>query len=358
MKHLYSEDRKNQIFANLSKLKLLNQTEYRNDELLETLREFANALLETVHEKEHASHLSIRTLGQYLLNQSDNVGLEDSSNVAYAANQIDRLSYRIHCLESGKFGETRANRALFGIDAPNRILRNVEVDIDGEPYEMDFIVINQAGIFAIESKHYNRNMVIDHSGALVGEGTQENASSLKKIGMQMANQRAAVRRILTDAFPDHERFMVIAENVKSVLLSTSNYSITDLREKEKTLTCDTVADYLNHASGMELTREEINLIAETLENAVHEKTYPIGWDYKRVAEAFARAVAKIEYASENKAEYSEGNSTVTDFLEKEACPECDFFKKEENSGKRTGWGFLGGMMAITLVGIGMHIFKK
>ena len=144
MKHLYSEDRKNQIFANLSKLKLLNQTEYRNDELLETLREFANALLETVHEKEHASHLSIRTLGQYLLNQANNVGLEDSSNVAYAANQIDRLSYRIHCLEKGKLGETRANRALFGIDAPNRILRNVEVDIDGEPYEMDFIVINQA----------------------------------------------------------------------------------------------------------------------------------------------------------------------------------------------------------------------
>jgi len=35
-----------------------------------------------------------------------------------------------------------------------------------------------------------------------------------------------------------------------------------------------------------------------------------------------------------------------------------FFKKEENSVKRIGWGFFGGVMVVTLVGVGIHIFKR
>ena len=143
MTNLYSEVRKNQIYSNLAALHLLNCNEYRNNELLEALRDFADAMLETVHAKDHASHLSIRHLGQYLLSQAENIDLAGDSNITYAANQLDRLSYRIYTLESGMKGEGRANRAMFGIDAPNRILRNVELVFDGEPFEMDFVIINK-----------------------------------------------------------------------------------------------------------------------------------------------------------------------------------------------------------------------
>ena len=60
MTNLYSEVRKNQIYSNLAALNLLNRDEYRNNELLEALRDFADAMLETVHAKDHAAHLSIR----------------------------------------------------------------------------------------------------------------------------------------------------------------------------------------------------------------------------------------------------------------------------------------------------------
>ena len=81
MTNLYSEVRKNQIYSNLAALNLLNRDEYRNNELLEALREFADTMLETVHAKDHASHLSIRQLGKYLLSQAENVGLSGDSNM-------------------------------------------------------------------------------------------------------------------------------------------------------------------------------------------------------------------------------------------------------------------------------------
>ena len=136
---------------------------------------------------------------------------------------------------------------------------------------------------------------------------------------------------------------MLAESVRSILLTTSDYSIVDLRDKETILDCDTIADYLNNAESMELTRDEINTIADTLERASGAKTYPVGWDYKRVAEAFAIAVAKIEYASENSDECA---TSETD-NHKEA-------RKEHN-----GWKIAGSAAAIAVVlGAGWKLFKK
>lgn len=344
MTNLYSETRKNQILSHLSALKLLNCNEYRNNELLEALREFADAMLETVHVKEHASHLSIRQLGQYLLSQAENVGLAGDSNITYAANQLDRLSYRIYTLESGMKGEARANRAMFGIDAPNRILRNVELVFEDEPFEMDFVIINKAGIFAVETKNFSRKMIIDHNGTLTEEFPGDRPTS-KKVCKQMANQRAAVRRALTEGFADNDRMTMLAESVKSILLTTSDYSIVDLRDKETILDCDTIADYLNNAESMELTRDEINTIADTLEKASAAKTYPVGWDYKRVAEAFATAVAKLEYASDIS----------------EECPvsDPDDNNNEDTQKKYTGWKLAAGAtVTAVLLGAGWKIIKK
>ena len=341
----YSESRKNQILEKLSALKLINQSEYRNNELLEALRCFADAMLETIHEKEHASHLSIRYLGKYLLDQAEILGLKDDSNITYAAKQLDRLSYRIYTLESGKLGEARANRAMFGIDAPNRILKNIELVIDGEPFEMDFIIINNAGIFAVETKHFSKKMVIDHTGTLT-ESCSFNKSTGKKVCMQMANQRAAVRRVLTEVFTDNNRITEIAENVKSILMTTSDHSIVDLRGRETILDCNSIADYLNTvSSSMELSREEINILANALEKAAQPKIYPINWDYKRVAEAFAIAVAKIEYASDNNESFSEEPI------------ESDYISPKNNQ-EHTALKVLGGLATAAIVlGTGWKFIK-
>ena len=338
MTHLYSEARKNQILSNLSTQPILTRTAFRHREMPDVLNAFADALLETVLEKEHASHLSIRTLSKYLLTQAQDLGIADDKNIVYAAGQLDRLSKKIHILEIGKAGETRANRAMFGIDAPNRILRNVELSIDGEPYEMDFVIINQAGVFAVECKRINRDMVIDQTGTLT-DACPTGKPFTKKVYMQMANQRAAVRRVLSDAFADYDRITEAAENVRSILLNTGDHSIVDQRGRETVLGCDSIVDYLNGAPSAGLSRDEINAMADALEKASCPKAYPIDWDYGRVAEAFAISIAKIEYASE----YGMNNQKENADLK---IPESD---PQGSHGSGKAWKALGGAAAAVAV---------
>ena len=158
MTNRYFQPRKEQIIETLVAQTLLTKEEFHNDELLVALKDFANSMLEIVIDKEHASHLTIRNLSRYIRNQAEAVGLSDDLDVTYAAEQLDKLSKRIHILESGIKGEARAKRAMFGIDTPNRILKNVEINVDGDPYEIDFVVINKSGIYVIESKHFSRDM--------------------------------------------------------------------------------------------------------------------------------------------------------------------------------------------------------
>lgn len=343
MTNQYFETRKNRIIEALSTQTLLTKDEYYNDELLIALKNFANATLEIVIDKEHASHLTIRNLSRYLRDQADAVGLETDFDVTYAAEQLDKLSKRIHILESGIKGEARAKRAMFGIDTPNRILKNVEINVDGDPYEIDFVVINKSGIYAIESKHFSRDMLIDENGNLVPVTPYGNEQCVKKIRMQMANQRAAVRSTLAEAYGD---IPCITENIKSILLCTGEGRITDVCEKELILDCDAIASYLNsNGSNLSLSHNEINTLADTIEKASCPRKYNANYDYARVAHAFATAIAKIEFASE--ITYEEN---VSDFIED---------NQPEEKKKNIGWKIAGGAAAAAVVlSAGWKLFKK
>lgn len=335
----YSEHRKNQIMETLSAQILLSKDEYYKDDLLIALKAFANAMLEIVIDKEHASHLTIRNLSGYIRNQAETVGLSEDPVITYAAEQLDKLSKKIHMLENGKKGEARAKRAMFGIDAPSRTLKNVEITVDGDPYEVDFVVINKSGIYVIESKHFNKDMLIDANGSLVPVTLTGNERGAKKVRMQMANQRAAIRSTLAKACED---MSYVTENIKSVLLSTGEGRITDVCDREVILDCDEIVNYLNsNSSDISLTRDEINTLADTIENASHPRMYDIDYDYARVADAFAKAIAKIEFACDN----------TSDDLAEDDHPE----EKKKNS----GWKIAGGAAAAAVVlSAGLKLLRK
>ena len=343
MTNRYFQPRKEQIIETLVAQTLLTKEEFHNDELLIALKEFANSMLEIVIDKEHASHLTIRNLSRYIRNQAEAVGLSDDLDVTYAAEQLDKLSKRIHILESGIKGEARAKRAMFGIDTPNRILKNVEINVDGEPYEIDFVVINKSGIYVIESKHFSRDMLIDENGNLVPVTPYGNEQCVKKIRMQMANQRAAVRSTLAEAYGD---MPCITENIKSVLLCTGDGKITDVCEKELILDCDVIASYLNsNESKLCLSRNEINTLADTIEKASCPRKYNANYDYARVAHAFATAIAKIEFASE--ITYEEN---VSDSIED---------NQPEEKKNNVGWKIASGAaVAAVVLSAGWKLFKK
>lgn len=355
----YSEARQAQIYETLSAQTLLNKNTYASNDLLAALKSFADSLLNIVMDEEHASHLNIRNLSSYLHDLALAVNLTENYNVKYTVNQLNLLSKRIHSLETGAKGEQRAHRAMFGVDGPNRILKNIEIVIDEEPYESDLIVINRHGIRIVEVKTKNFDTYIDETGRLCTDSWQDK----KNVSVQMANQRGAVRRVIETAFPGNERILTIAENVKSVLLPAGNASITDSRGRETIETCDTIADYLNNTStGVELTREEINVLADAIEKASSPMTYDVNYDYARVAKAFSLAVAKIEYA----ADQAQGNpetpapdktvtSTSTEEIES---TETEKETATEEKTDVTAQQIAVGLAAVTVLGIVWKILRK
>ena len=356
------ETRKNAIKEILSKQTLLNVEEYYNSELLTALKAFANALIETVNEKEDASHITIRNLSRYFYEKAEAVGLKSDREIAYAARQIEKLSKRIHSLENGFKGEAAAKRAMFGIDYPNRILNNVEIIVDGEPYEIDFVVVNKSGIHPVEVKNFNKDMIIREDGTLVPASSYGDDQYVKKIRMQMSNQRAALRHVIIDAFGE---VPCILENIKSVLLSTGECNITDVLGKENIQDCDSIAEYLNSdtASGKEFTKSEIDAMADVLEKASTPKKYNVSYDYARVADAFAYAVAKIESASAVE---------ISEEKEHEEIFDNDVFKDPETEktfdgntvlpekeGRKVGLKIAGGVaVAVAVIGACLKMLAK
>lgn len=124
-----------------------------------------DALIRTISVPENYSDsLDIKNLAGYLRGKASNLELEDDKHISYAAEQMERLSRKIYGLKKGQEGEVLAKRAMFGIDAPNQILTNMEFSMDGLPFETDAIVINSKGICIVEVKNIHRDLVVNDIG--------------------------------------------------------------------------------------------------------------------------------------------------------------------------------------------------
>lgn len=294
----YDKNRQIKIMESLSKEKLLIENELYKSEELPAYQSFADALLRNISVSEnYAAPFSISDLVSYLQRQSEIFGLKDDRNISYTIEQLEILSKKIYALKKGLDGEQLAKRAIFGIDAPNQILTNMEFTMDDLSFETDAIVINSRGICVIEVKNIHRNLVIDENGTLVA--TDGSNCTYCNVRTQLNNAASVIRRILEQSFPDNSKLMALTEHIHTVLFSADG-SIIDSCREIVIADCNNIVRVLNNLQCEEtLNREEINTVAEALKSAAQRKQYPLNYDYVRVAKAFATAVAKLEYAAEH-----------------------------------------------------------
>lgn len=294
----YDENRQKEIMESLYKEKLLTENGLYKSEELPAYQSFADALLRNISVSEnYATPFDISDLVSYMQRQSEILGLKDDCNVRYTIEQLEILGKKIYALKKGLDGEQLAKRAMFGIDAPNQILTNIEFDMDDLSFETDAIVINSKGICVIEVKNIHRNLVIDENGTLVAADGSN--CTYCNVRTKLNNAVSVIRRILEQSFPDNSKLMKVTEHIHSVLFSADG-SIIDSCREIVIADCNNIVRVLNNLQCEEtLNREEINTVAEALKSAAQRKQYPMNCDYVRVAKAFATTVAKLEYAIEH-----------------------------------------------------------
>lgn len=294
----YDRNRQKEIMESLSREKLLTENRLYKSEELPAYQSFAEAVLRNISAPGKDSvPPDIHNLAACLRGQAEGLGLRDDPDVRYAAGQAERLAKKIYGLKKGLEGEALAKRAMFGINAPNQILMNLEFTMDDLFFETDAVVINTKGICIVEVKNIHRNLVIDENGTLVT--TDGSNRAYCNVRTQLNNAAAVVRRVLEQSFADHPKLMALAGHIQKVLFSADSIII-DSRREIIVADRNNIVRILNDLPGEEtLSREEIEMVAKALKNAAQPNRNPINYDYVRVARAFAAAVAKLEYAAEH-----------------------------------------------------------
>lgn len=100
-------------------------------------------------------------------------------------------------LRTGRDGERQAFKSLETLKCKNRVLRNIELEFDGHKTELDAIVFTKQGVFIVEVKNMNRDILIDENGNL-----QERVSpkgdykTLYNLGSKMNEKEHVVRQAL------------------------------------------------------------------------------------------------------------------------------------------------------------------
>lgn len=292
----YDENRQKEIMESLSGEKLLKESKLYKGEELAAYQSFADALLRNILLPENDMiTLNINNLAAYLQRKAESFGLAEDHNVNYTIGQVERLSKKIYGMKKGIEGETLAKRAMFGINAPNKILTNLEFTMDDLPFETDVIVINSKGICVIEVKNIHHDLVIDENGTLVA--TDGSKRTYCNIRMQLNNTVSVIRRVLEQSFPDNPKLLTLAGHIHAVLF-TAGSTIIDSHHEIIVADRNNIVRILNNLPGEDtLNREEINMVAKAIKNAAQKNQYPLNYDYARVAKSFAIAEAKLEYAA-------------------------------------------------------------
>lgn len=364
MTHYYDGKRQKEIVENLSRKKLLVESELYKREELTAYQDFADALLCTVSTLgNYAAPQDISNLASYLRNWAQNLGLEDDHDISYTVQQLKRLDRKIYGLKRGVEGEMIAKRAMFGIDAPSRILMNMEFIMDDLAFETDAIVINSKGICVVEVKNIHQDLIIDEHGTLIAaDGFGRTYCNVK---MQLNNSAAVIRRILEQSFPDSPKLMALANRIQMVLFSADG-SIIDSRQEITIADRNNIACILNNSPCEEtLSREEINAVAKALEKAVQISRYPVNYDYVWVAQAFATAIAKLEYATEHntassfrKSSCDSGNHTGDTGFSDDKAPGGDTFEQQEKwSCGQIAAVAAAAVAGIAILGVGLLLYS-
>lgn len=194
---------------------------------------------------------------------------------------------------SGIRGEDMAFKSLDRLNCENQIIRNLELDNEVLRTEYDAVAVTRKGVFIIEVKNTSKNIFIDEHGGYFKTGRYLKYHYNIKNKLQVKED--LVRNVL-------DKFGYSGIKIFKILVFTNNRI--EIQSKCKTVrTC--FINQLTHIiedckSPDYLTTKDLNIIANRLNQASLERTYPIGFDTLVVKMNFATVMAELENAKNHK----------------------------------------------------------
>ena len=286
-------------------MKSFNEEKYQKSEMLDEMLALQSEMVHLTFNDEHASTAELKLTDvinhlEQLNSNCANVADEELARFREGAEELVNL---IKVEKSGAKGEARAFNTLKYVQSKNIVLKNIELTDGDFRTELDAVVVLPKAIAILEVKNSSKDILIDE------EGNYFRISETKAWDCNIAEKFATKETLLKQALKEGGianvpiRRIVVFTNNKIQIQNDYPYI-----KKCYANQLPRVLDGLR--GGTEFTDNEMEKIAETIDNAECKQAYPCEMNIDQFKQNFATLMAILEEASVNALPMREDNERV------------------------------------------------
>ncbi len=263
---------------------------YYKSEVLDELLALQREMVSLTFNGDHAAtaDLKIYDVERHLKRLNRETGQKANELLTQFMAESADFSNLIKSEISGRAGEARAFRALEDVQTRTVILKNIELNDDGERTELDAVVITPFGIIITEVKNFARDMFIDANGDMyrTGEYLRMDCDLAAKAEQKEKILRAVLKKAGCDCRAIH-RVVVFTNNRIEVRNKCESLRTCFISQLPDIIDDYSRGDYLYGPEDMERLKNAI-------EAADSKERYPLGFDADAYKRDFAELMAALE----------------------------------------------------------------
>lgn len=243
-------------------------------ELIALYKDFQSETLRKVYQDKYAPNQRLSDLAAEFRRQACKHSFENDPVYLTTMRKTDALGRQIGGLINGVRGEHNASKALRHLRTPCYVLENVCLEYDGETVEIDELVIAPNKVFAVETKYYTTNVVIDAHGII--RGRNGNWHDRYNVIDRSRAREFVLGGILAPVIGDNN----VYKSIESVLcFANDNADFEDRLGMYTVCRCADLPLIIENASSeVMFTADQLDAMRDAIDGHSTEGTYPVGFD--------------------------------------------------------------------------------
>lgn len=295
---------------------------YHKSELLPEMLKLQSEVVNLTFNEQHADNASLRLydVTKHFAQINKNCGNICDKELAAFEKSSKGICNLIKAEISGQKGEAYAFKSLKDLTCKNLVLKNIELENEGNRSELDAIVITEKGIFLVEVKNTHKNVLIDKSGKYYRNGNRLRFDCYLKEKMNI--KETLLSDVLGNAgFNNVPIFSIVAFTCGSI--EVQNYC--------KDLTATFASNLIYHIEFCDVQKRfnegDMAAIYDAIKKAKCFEYYPVSEEIKEFKRNYTELIVKLESINSAREiieeKESKVNTALTNFRE--------FFKMIENN---------------------------
>lgn len=261
--------------------------------LKEKYCEISDTLLKAIYSPEEGEKLRVHHLQRRMEELVERSSLSDNPICKENQKNINELASKIAATAAGAYGEKKAGEALRRIYSDHYILHNLYLKNEAGAAEYDYIVITSKGIFIVEVKHSNWDIVIEENGDYL-----RNDNGSFDFHYNIADSMERKRYILWKALPEDIKSSVCIEHIHQLVVFVGDKRVINKVRWLKTCYCNRASRCIDdwYVEKYRLFRGEMKCVFDFLNNNNSEAYFPLDINLEKMITDFSSTLDLIDKA--------------------------------------------------------------